>query len=117
MKCLSINKSTYTRAKGTWVEPDRGSNPVIFKTTSPYKHTQIHKCACVRERVRERVYEPRGVCEGVRVCVCVKVSVCLYVCVCQRERERNACVYVCSECAHVRECACMCACVCESVRV
>jgi len=53
--------------------------------------------------VRERVHEPRGVCEGVRVSVCVKVSVCLCVCVCQREKERNVCVYVCSKCAHVRE--------------
>ena len=42
-------------------------------------------------------------------CVCESECVCLCVCVCQRERERNMCVYVCSECAHVRECACMCA--------
>ena len=51
------------------------------------------------------MYEPRGVYEGVRVSVCVKVSVCLCVCMCQRESERCVRVYVCSECAHVRECA------------
>ena len=57
--------------------------------------------------MRERVYEPRGVCKGVRVSVCVKVSLCLCVCVCQRERERYVCVYVCSECAHVMMIACI----------
>jgi len=81
------------RAKGTQVEPDRGPNPVTFMPTFPYAYTHIHRCARVCERVRGRVYDHKGVCEGMRVRVYVKVSVCLCVCVCQREREK--CVYVC----------------------
>ena len=84
--------------------------------TSLYTHTQIHRCVHVWERMRKRVYEPRGVCKGVRVRVCVKwVCVCVYVCVSERERGKYVCV--CSGCVHVCECVCVCACVCESVCV
>jgi len=53
----------------------------------------------------------------VRVCVCEGVCVSVCMCVCQRERKKNICVYVRSECVHVRECAWVCAYVCESVCV
>jgi len=59
--------------------------------------------------VRERVYESRGVCEG--VCVSVCEGECLSVCMRagQREREKEIFMHVCSECVQVHGCACVCA--------